>query len=223
MSIFENATTRVSRIFLSCTVLRKGCSNFLVLARCSVWKARHVSRQSQHCGRTIEFIIPKEPSGEYFKLDGASLMQTEERSEQLAEKVPMMIHVWQSLRELPAIKNASPKELPEVIKAHKIKIRDDRDDMRGFYANHRYPYFPPPDLIDEQWAYFRWIQVYLLVGLDFINRYGVNSVPSEENMIHELIDLDYLIPAILVGGLACREKMFLERFRLLRSDGVVLR
>jgi len=150
-------------------------------------------------------------------------MQTEERSEQLAEKVPMMIHVWQSLREMPAIKNASPKELPEVIKAHKIKIRDDRDDMRGFYANHRYPHFPPPDLIDEQWAYFRWIQVYLLAGLDFINRYGVNVVPSEEKMIHELIDLDYLIPAILLGGLACREKIFLERFRLLRSDGVVLR
>jgi hypothetical protein len=42
-------------------------------------------------------------------------------------------------------------------------------------------------------------------------------------MINELIDLDYLIPAILVGGLACREKRFLERFRLLRSDGVVLK
>lgn len=173
--------------------------------------------------KTVEFIVQKGPSGEYFELDGESLMLTEERSEQLAAKVPMMIHVWQSLRELPAIKNASPKELPEVIKEHQIKIRDDRDDMRGFYANHRYPQFPPPDLIDEGWAYFRWVQVYLLAGLDFISRYGVNVVPSEENMIHELIDLDYLIPAILVGGLACREKIFLERFRLLRSDGVVLK
>jgi hypothetical protein len=83
--------------------------------------------------------------------------------------------------------------------------------------------FPSSDLIDEQWAYFRWIQVYLLPGLDFINRHGVNVVPSEENMVHELIDLDYLITALLVGGLACREKLFLERFRLLRSDGVVLK
>jgi hypothetical protein len=45
-------------------------------------------------------------------LDGESLRQTEARSEQLAAKVPMMIHVWQSLRELPAIKNTSPRELP---------------------------------------------------------------------------------------------------------------
>jgi hypothetical protein len=171
----------------------------------------------------IQFIAQKGPSGEFFELDGESLTQTEERSEQLAAKVPTMIHVWQSLREMPAIKNASPKELPEVIKEHKIKIRDDRDDMRGFYANHRHHHFPPANLIDEQWAYFRWIQVYLVAGLDFINRYGVDVVPSEENMIHELIDLDYLIPAILVGGLACREKRFLERFRLLRSNGVVLK
>jgi hypothetical protein len=89
--------------------------------------------------KTIQLIVQKGPSGEYFELDGRLLMQTEERSEQLAAKVPIMIEVWQSLREMPAIKNAIPKELPTVIKEHKIRIRDDRDDMRGFYANHRHP------------------------------------------------------------------------------------
>jgi hypothetical protein len=47
--------------------------------------------------------------------------------------------------------------------------------------------------------------------------------PNEESMLHELLDLDYLISALLVGGLACRETRFVERFRFLRPDGVILR
>jgi len=42
-------------------------------------------------------------------------------------------------------------------------------------------------------------------------------------MIHELLDLDYLVPALLVWGLASCEKRMVERFRLLRPDGVVLK
>jgi hypothetical protein len=95
--------------------------------------------------------------------------------------------------------------------------------MRGFYASHRQRNFPAPELLDEQWAFFRWIQVYLLAGLDYISRYGVHTKPNEESMAHELLDLDYLISALLVGGLACREARFVDRFRFLRSDGMILR
>jgi hypothetical protein len=42
-------------------------------------------------------------------------------------------------------------------------------------------------------------------------------------MLHELLDLDYLISALLVGGLACRETRFIERFRFPCPDGVILR
>jgi hypothetical protein len=95
--------------------------------------------------------------------------------------------------------------------------------MRGFYANHRHADFPAPELLDEEWAFFRWVQVQLLAGLDFIGRHGVNAQPNEESMLHELLDLDYLISALLVGGLACRENRFIQRFRFLRPDGVILR
>jgi hypothetical protein len=132
--------------------------------------------------------------------------------------------VWRlSLREMPDLKNASPKELPDVIRELSLKVRNDRADMRGFYANHRHADFPAPELLDEEWAFFRWIQVQLLAGLDFIGRYGVNAQPNEESMLHELLDLDYLISALLVGGLACRENRFIQRFRFLRPDGVILR
>jgi hypothetical protein len=172
----------------------------------------------------IEFRIQKGTSGEYFELDGRALRSTEGRSRELKVKLRAIIDVWQlSLREMPELKNASPKELPERIKELSLNIRNDRADMRGFYANHRYADFPPPELLDEEWAFFRWIQVQLLAGLDFISRYGVASKLNEESMLHELLDMDYLICALLVGGLACRETRFVERFRFLRPDGVILR
>jgi hypothetical protein len=174
--------------------------------------------------KRIEFTIQKGPSGEYFELDDRSLMSTEERSRELKVKLRNLIDAWQSsLRGMPELKNASPKEQPERIKELSLNIRNDRTDMRGFYANHRHAGFPPPELLDEEWAFFRWIQVQLLAGLDFISRHGVDAKLDEEIMLHELLDLDYLVPALLVGGLACRETRFLERFRFLRPDGVILR
>jgi hypothetical protein len=174
--------------------------------------------------KKIQFTIQKGPSGECFELDGSSLIATEERSRELKVNLRAIIDVWQSsLREMPDVKNASPKELPEIIKELSLKIRNDRADMRGFYANHRHADFPPPELLDEEWTFFRWIQVQLLAGLDFIGRHGVDAKPNQESMLHELLDLDYLISALLVGGLACRESRFVERFRFLRPDGVILR
>jgi hypothetical protein len=174
--------------------------------------------------KRIEFTPQKGPSGQYFELDDPSLTSTEERSRELKLELHTIVDVWQSeLREMPDLKNANPKQLPEIIKELSLKIRNDRADIRGFYANHRHANFPPPELLDEEWAFFRWIQVQLLAGLDFIGRHGVNAKLNEEGMLHELLGMDYLISALLVGGLACRETRFVERFRFLRPDGVILR
>jgi hypothetical protein len=95
--------------------------------------------------------------------------------------------------------------------------------MRSFYGNHRQSAFPAPELLNENWTFFRWVQVQLLGGLSYFASYGVANKPSLEKLMHELFDLMYLLPAVLVGGLACREKRFIERFRFLRPDGVLLR
>jgi hypothetical protein len=174
--------------------------------------------------KRIGFTIQKGPAEEYFELDAPSLMSTEQRSRDLKVKLRATIDVWQlSLRHMPELKNTGPKEMPQVIKDLSLNIRNNRADMCGFYAHHRHRAFPPPESIDEGWAFFRWIQVQLLAGLDFIERYGVDVQPNEEMMLHEILDLDYLISALLVRGLACRETRFLERFRFLCPDGVILR
>lgn len=173
--------------------------------------------------RPIELEAQRGPSGEFFELDGPSLDSIERQTRDLRKKVSDLTDVWQTLRAIPELKQASHKEAPEVVERLAFKIRDDLEELRTSYANIRHPNLPSSTIIDKHWAYFRWIQVQLLAGLDFIKKFGADAKPNEENMLHELIDLDYLISALLVGGLACRETRIIERFQFLRSDGVILR
>jgi hypothetical protein len=143
-------------------------------------------------------------------------------TERLEHRLNQIVHVWKAFKQIPEFENAKSEDMPNIVKLKREQIRDDREDMRGFYGNHRPATPPPPELIDEKWAHFRWIQVYLLAGLDFFASYGLGAPFRREDMIHELIDLDYLITAILVGGLASRERRMIDRFKLLRPDGVVL-
>lgn len=172
--------------------------------------------------KSTTITVEKGPSGEYFELDEASRQSTEKRTEELKQKLDLILNVWNDFRRLPSLQEASHSDRPQVIQDLKMTIRDDVGDIRGFYANHRHPNFPPSEIIEKDWSYFRWTQVHLLAGLDFMSTHGIDTKPNEENMIHELLDLDYLISALLVGGLACREKRVVERFRFLRPDGVIL-
>jgi hypothetical protein len=63
----------------------------------------------------------------------------------------------------------------------------------------------------------------LLAGLDYFASYGSKAEPSRGKLMNEILDLEYLILALVVGGLASREKRMIERFKLLRRDGIVLR
>jgi hypothetical protein len=63
----------------------------------------------------------------------------------------------------------------------------------------------------------------LLGGLEFYESYGVATPFKRDKIFNELIDLDYLLAALLVGGLASRDKTMVRRFKFLRPDGFVLR
>lgn len=171
----------------------------------------------------VKLIAKRGPSGEFFELNGDALRSTEERTAELKEKLRHMVEIWRSFGSMPELQNAKPNEISTRVDELSLQIRDDRENMRGVYANHRHSSFPRPELIDEDWAFFRWTQVQLLAGLDFFASYGVEKEPNREKLLHELLDLDYLIPALLVGGLACRETRFIDRFKFLRPDGVVLK
>jgi hypothetical protein len=141
----------------------------------------------------------------------------------MEERISELSTIWRSFNSMRELKSVRPNEISAKVAQLSLEIRDDKEGMRAFYENHRPRFFPPSKFLDEEWALFRWTQVQLLAGLDFYASYGLDKEPNRENFLHELLDLDYLIPALLIGGLACRETRFIDRFRLLRSDGVVLK
>jgi hypothetical protein len=171
----------------------------------------------------VNLVVMKGSSGEFFELDGAALLSTKERAADLNQRLPKLVEGWRMFSSMGELKDVRPGEMRAAVDKLSLQIRDDREDMRGFYRNHRNPSYPAPELIDERWALFRWIQVTLLAGLDFYASYGVDRSPNPEDLLHELLDMDYLVSALLVGGLACRETRFVERFRFLRPDGIVLK
>jgi hypothetical protein len=65
-------------------------------------------------------------------------------------------------------------------------------------------------------------QAQLLGGLDFIEQYSGHESLNQEDLLHEMLDLDYLTTGLLVGGLASRDKQLIKRSTFLRPEGVLL-
>ncbi len=174
-------------------------------------------------GKRVTLNPKLRAGGQVFELDGETKEIASGRTVELEKRLDDMIAIWREFKALPALKDATQSETTNRVRELSLQIRDDREDIRGFYRNHRISPWPEAELIDEQWTFFRWIQVHLLAGLDFFASYGVKIQPSREKLMHELLDLEYLIVALVVGGLASREKKMIERFKLLRPDGILLR
>jgi len=122
---------------------------------------------------------------------------SDERTKEFEERLDTIVEVWRDFNRLPALKDATD-EVPKSVKELRIKVRDDVEDIRGFYRNHRIEIYPPAETIDVEWAFFRWHQVQLLGGLDFYESYGVATPFKRDKIFNELLDPDYLLPAVLI-------------------------
>lgn len=85
---------------------------------------------------------------------------------------------------------------------------------------------PPPGVVNESWALYRWLQVQFLFGIDVCVRYQ-GKVPKEfsstvfEKLEHDVLDAQLLMLACLEGAFATRERKLQRWWRLLRPDGVL--
>lgn len=104
--------------------------------------------------------------------------------------------------------------------------------LMDFYAQLRAPKglrrYPPPKLIDDSWAIYRWLQVQFLFALDLYGRYGERlndpmSPQTIEKIEHDVLDAQYLFIGVLEGAFATEERKLQRWFRLLRPDGHLLR
>lgn len=71
---------------------------------------------------------------------------------------------------------------------------------------------PDPESIDQSWALFRWTQVRLYAVIDGYWRWGPHEETTSKSFLNDLIDLPYLVLALLFGGLLTEERRLIDWF-----------
>lgn len=63
-------------------------------------------------------------------------------------------------------------------------------------------------LITHRWAHYRWLQVLMLLGIDLAHRFNLENKLADsthERMRHDVLDAQYLLPALLGGAIATKD------------------
>lgn len=126
-------------------------------------------------------------------------------------------HTW-----FPEIAQATNRTRPRVIRNYQEQLAQEPRRVRFIYTRIRPRSAPRPAIVNERWAWFRWLQVQLIAALDHIGRYGVGSNLDSANAVrlkNEVIDLQYRIMAVLAGAFATRDPKCQQVFRLLCPRG----
>lgn len=123
----------------------------------------------------------------------------------------------------PKVKDFKAGSNPQPIKEAKLMVCRDSNVVRKIYDQIRHDSFPATETVDERWALFREIQVYVLAALDYVCMYGDNNAEAVSSKIeNEYLDLEYCITALLVGALASRDNGMIKRFKSIKPDGAVI-
>jgi hypothetical protein len=72
----------------------------------------------------------------------------------------------------PPLRNARGRYSTRRAEISKPQAWDDHDVVRKVYGSLELDGFPRATLLDPSWALFRWVQMHLMFGLDYIRRYG---------------------------------------------------
>lgn len=114
------------------------------------------------------------------------------------KKMSSVVSGW-----FPALKNLPAGSPPASTQPYLARIAADPDMICEIYEAIRKPWMPEPTSLSQEWAYFRWLQVRLAGAVEYIRRYGDRNETAQARRIPNFfLDQDYLIPALLVDGLA---------------------
>ncbi|HZF12950.1 MAG TPA: hypothetical protein VFE33_29525 [Thermoanaerobaculia bacterium] len=123
-------------------------------------------------------------------------------------------------RWFPSLAGYRPGMPKDGIEKLRQAIGTDSQMIRDIYDAIRHASFPPAAVLDERWAFYRWVQVQLLAVLEYIRRYGIgNALEASWRIPNDVIDMQYTTTGSLVGALASRDAVVQETFKLLCPDG----
>jgi len=95
--------------------------------------------------------------------------------------------------------------------------------VRNIYRSLELEGFPGAEFLDPSWALFRWVQMHLLFGLDYIRRYGFADLAAVPARIeHDVHDLQYALFGALCGALATKDSDIELNFRMACPAGTLL-
>lgn len=133
------------------------------------------------------------------------------------KKVSASVSYW--FPELRAIKAGSSvvKIQPQL-----DRLANDIELVKQIYSRYRFDNFPPAEIINEDWAHFRWLQLRLMAGVEYIRKYGAGKTDTiAKSLPHDNLDLQYCVTGILARALATGDKRIRSYFQLCCPDGEI--
>lgn len=119
----------------------------------------------------------------------------------------------------PALKGLPASSQRERIQPYLQRVASDADMVRDIFGAIRAPGMPEPAVLDERWAFFRYMQVRLVGALEYIRLHGDrNEGATGRKIPNFFLDHDYLIPALLADGLASCDNELQEFYGLLAPE-----
>lgn len=128
------------------------------------------------------------------------------------------IHDW--FPELASYKAGQPRG---VIDAAWQRVAMDTSFVASIYDEIKEPELPPTFLVGPSWALFRWLQVQLLYGLEYVRRHGAARRDIVSKLIpNDVVDRQYVTTALLADGLASRDAFLKKVYLQLKPHGELL-
>ena len=151
---------------------------------------------------------------------------TESNTTSFFELAMLVSGFFQNLKQIPY------KKLADAIDEAKQEIISKYDKVRNIYSditkNDRPKNRVSPDLINDDWACFRYVQVRVLYSLNLLLKYQ-GKLPAKTSkkfwrkIEHELHDSEYVMLGALSGALASNEKQMISNYKSICPSGKVFK
>lgn len=128
------------------------------------------------------------------------------------------VTVW--FPEIEGLKAGSSSEsiqsIIELLTERSVKLKEIYEKLSAT----RKDFFPPAQILNENWAFYRWLQVNLIYSVEYTRKYGAGNVDMiAKSLPNDRLDRQYIITGILAKALATRDKDIRKYFKLCCPHG----